>query len=303
MERNQFVKCLECSSRNIFLDDLRGERTCSDCGYVLEENIVDEGPDWRVFDKSHEERVHSGAPMNVLIHDKGLSTDLDWRNVDYSGKALKGASRMQFHRMRKWQRRARVNRAIERNLTEALSEIERMCQRMELNKLVRQEAAVMYRRALELNIIRGRSISSMVAASIYIANQKLGTARSLDDIVKGTGVKRKPLTKAYKVLKSELRLRVDPITPEVYLDRYISMLGMNSASKQQALNLIVRGRELDLVDGRSPTGVTAACIYIAGRMTNNIRTQREISDISGVTEVTIRNRYKEICTAMEINLE
>lgn len=303
MERNEIVKCSLCASRNILLDEARGEKTCFDCGYVLAENIIDDGPDWRVFDQSHEERVHSGAPMNVLIHDKGLSTELDWRNIDYSGKALKGANRMQFHRMRKWQRRAKVNRAVERNLTEALSEIERMCQRMELNKSVRQEAAIMYRRALEANIIRGRSISSMAAASIYIANQKLGTARSLDDIVNGTGVKRKPLTRAYKVLKSELRIRVDPITPEVYLDRYISMLGMNTVARQKALELIVLGRDMDLIDGRSPTGVTAACIYIAGRLTNNIRTQREISDISGVTEVTIRNRYKELCKAMDIILD
>lgn len=300
MEVNDTVKCDDCGSRNLNRDEARGELVCDNCGLVLLESEIDQGPEWRAFDG--EDNGRTGAPMNVLMHDKGLSTEVDWQNKDYSGKSLSTTNRIQFHRLRKWQARARSTKHIDRNLSVAFSEIQRMASNMGLGKPVREEAAVYYRRAVEHNLIRGRSIDAMAAACLYLANQKVGAARSLDDMVRGTRVGRKPLTRAYKVLKKTLRLRLEPVRPEVYVNRYCSSLGLRPDVETEVLLLIEKSRERDLVDGRSPTGIAAAAVYICSKNCGQPRTQREIADMSGVTEVTIRNRYKEVCAALDLEL-
>ena len=297
-------KCPECSSRNISTDWSKGEMTCDDCGLVVEENIIDPGVDWKIGDlSSKDSSARSGPPSSVLFHDGGLSTDIEWSNRDYSGRAIKGSKRSQLYRMRKWQRRARINSSFERNMSNALSEITRLSGIMGLSKTVQEEAAVIYRKALENDLIRGRSIDAMVAACLYLANQKLRTARSLDDFEKASRVKRKAITRAHKIVKVKLRMRIDPARPEQYIDRYVNILGLPPNYIAAAHNLISAARERELTHGKSPTGVAAAAVYIVSRQGSHMRTQREIADISGVTEVTIRNRYKELCSNLGIELE
>ena len=303
MEDESVIKCPECSSRNLTKDWGRGEVSCEDCGLVVSENVVDPGAEWTSRNNSHGPEERTGPPSSVLFHDKGLSTDIEWGNKDYAGKQITAMNRSQLYRMRKWQRRARVSSSFERNMASALSEITRLSAQMGLSKPVQEEAAIIYRRALENDLIRGRSIEALVAASLYLANQKLRSARSLDDFEKASKVKRKALTRAHKILKVKLRIRVDPARPEEYVDRYVNLLGLRPAIIPEANTLIRVARERELTHGKSPTGVAAAAIYIISRQMGQLRTQREIADISGVTEVTIRNRYKELCSALGIELE
>ena len=128
MDNNQhvedIVKCSECGSRSLTRDETRGEVVCDDCGLVLEDNVIDQGAEWRVFSPEQgDQRARTGAPMTVMLHDKGLSTDIDWQNKDYSGKTINSRYRSQFYRMRKWQKRSRVSNATERNLAMALAEL------------------------------------------------------------------------------------------------------------------------------------------------------------------------------------
>lgn len=304
MEDEVSGKCPECFSRSISTDWSKGEIICDDCGLVVEENIVDPGADWKIGDLSNKNsNARSGPPTSVLFHDGGLSTDIEWSNRDYSGRAIKGSKRSQLYRMRKWQRRARINSSFERNMANALSEITRLSSVMGLSKGVQEEAAIIYRKALENDLIRGRSIDAMVAACLYLANQKLRTARSLDDFEKASRVKRKAITRAHKIVKIRLRMRIDPARPEQYIDRYVNILGLPPHYIAEANRLIAAARERELTHGKSPTGVAAAAVYIVSRQGSHTRTQREIADISGVTEVTIRNRYKELCGSLGIQLE
>ena len=143
------VKCSECGSRSLTRDETRGELVCDDCGLVLEDNVIDQGAEWRVFSPEQgDQRARTGAPMTVMLHDKGLSTDIDWQNKDYSGKTINSRYRSQFYRMRKWQKRSRVSNATERNLAMALAELDRMASRLELPKSVREAAAVNYKKAV-----------------------------------------------------------------------------------------------------------------------------------------------------------
>jgi transcription initiation factor TFIIB len=297
------VKCTECGSRNLERDTTRGELVCNECGLVLEDSEIDMGAEWRVFSPEHGESLaRTGAPTTYLLHDKGLSTSIDWQNRDYSGKRLSSSNRSQYHRMRKWQQRARVKNSFDRNLTQALPEIARIGEKLGLAKALTEETSLVYRKALERNLTRGRSIDALVAASVYLTCNRNKLGRTLDEVCGATRVGRKELTKSYKVLKHALGIRMDVNHPVDFVPGFISKLGLPSEVMTETFEILRLAEERELTYGKSPTGIAAAAIYIAAHVVGNNRTQREIADISHVTEVTIRNRYKELANALDIKM-
>lgn len=300
---NRLVKCGECGSRNLQEDENRGELVCGECGLVLEENIVDQGAEWNVYGPDDEGKARTGAPTNLLIHDKGLSTDIDWQNKDYSGKSLSSATRSQLHRMRKWQSRARSANSRERNLQNAMQEMSAMGARLELPKSIQSEAALIYRRALEANIIRGRSIPGVAAACLYISCELAGVPRPISDVSYRLRMGKKELGRTIRQVKLKLRIRTAPKEAIQFIPQFCARLQLKSDIESMACEMFKKIKAMELDSGRGPTGLAAALIYIAALKGGQRRTQRDIADVSGVTEVTIRNRYKELATALNINME
>ena len=297
------VECPECGNRNIVHDYERAELICENCGLVLDKDIVDRGPEWRAFD--HDQRLKRsrvGAPMTYTIHDKGLSTMIDWRNKDSYGKSISSRNRAQLYRLRKWQRRIRLSNATERNLAFALSELERTASALSLPKNVRETAAVIYRKAVEKNLIRGRSIEGVAAASLYAACRQYKVPRTLDEIGEVSRVSRKEIGRTYRFISRELLLKLVPTSPIDYVPRFCSGLNLKGDVQSKAVEILRQASKKELTSGRGPTGVAAAAIYIASILCGERRTQREVADVAGVTEVTIRNRYKELAEELDIGI-
>ena len=295
------VKCPECSSRNLDKDETRGEIVCKDCGLVIEDELIDQGAEWRVFSPEQgDQRSRTGAPMNHMMHDKGLSTEVDWQNKDYSGKSIAPKMRSQLYRMRKWQRRARVSNSVERNLSIALQEIDRICSRMSLAKTTREESANVYRKCVEKRLVRGRSIEGVSAAAIYIACRLHGIPRTLDEISAAARTGRKEIGRTARFVIRELRIRIATPRPQEYVGRFCSALGLPPEVEAKALEFVDEICRLEMDSGKGPVGIAASSIYIASILCDHHRTQREVSEAAGVTEVTIRNRYKEICRHLDL---
>jgi transcription initiation factor TFIIB len=295
--------CGECGSTHLIQDPLRGETLCQDCGLVAEEGLIDSGPEWRAFDMEQgEKRARTGAPMTYTIHDKGLSTEIGWKNKDSYGKSIPTKNRAQLYRLRKWQRRIRVSNATERNLAYALSELDRIASAMSLPRNVRETAAMVYRKAVNKNLIRGRSIEGVVAASLYAACRQCNVPRTLDEIAASSNVGRKEIGRTYRFMTRELKLKLMPTRPQDYISRFCSELKLSGEVQARAIEILKEAAEKELTSGRGPTGVAAASIYIASILCNERRTQREVADIAGVTEVTIRNRYKELTERLNIDV-
>jgi len=275
-----------------------------DCGLVIDDSYIDQGPEWRAFDSEQmDSRARTGAPMTYTIHDKGLSTEISWKNKDSYGKNIPTKSRAQLYRLRKWQKRIRVSNSSERNLSQALQELERMASNLGLPSDVRETAAVIYRKAVKHNMIRGRSIEGVVAASIYAACRMLGIPRTLEEIASVTRIKKREIGRVYRIMVRELKLNIYPTNPEDYIDRFCSKLKLSGEVKAKAFEIIKMAKEKDIVSGRGPTGVAAAAIYIAAILLGERRTQREVAEVAGLTEVTIRNRYKELIEKLNLPVE
>ncbi|MEM3087379.1 MAG: transcription initiation factor IIB [Halobacteria archaeon] len=298
---NRITECPECSSPQIRRDYQRGEMYCSDCGLVVDESIIDTGPEWSAYDaEQRAQRARSGAPLTLTIHDKGLTTEIDWRNRDARGQELR--NREQFYRLRKMQRRARVSSAAERNLAFALSEIDRMSSSLGLSRNIREKAAVLYRKTVDKGLIRGRSIEAVAAATLYASCRGGGIPRTLDEVAAVARVSRKDIARAYRLMARELELKLAPVSSTDYIDRFCSELHLEHEIRRKALDLLNTAREKKLLGAASPDGMAAASIYIASLLADRAPPQRELARVAGVSEVTIRNRYKELALKLGLDL-
>jgi transcription initiation factor TFIIB len=294
--------CPECSSENLVKSTDRAELVCDDCGLVIEEEQIDPGPEWRAF--NHQERQQKsrvGAPTTQTMHDKGLTTTIDWKDKDAYGRSISSKKRSQMHRLRKWQERIRTKDAGERNLQFALSEIDRMASALGVPRSVREVASVIYRRALKEDLIRGRSIEGVATSTLYAACRKEGIPRSLSEVAAVSRVERKEIGRTYRYISQELGLEMKPVDPKKYVPRFCSELRLTEEVQAKANEIIETTAEAGLLSGKSPTGFAAAAIYAASLLCNEKKTQREVAEVAQVTEVTIRNRYQEQIEAMGIH--
>ncbi|AAV46756.1 MULTISPECIES: transcription initiation factor IIB [Haloarcula] len=294
---SESTACPECSG-SLVIDDEHGETVCEDCGLVVESDEIDRGPEWRAFDSSEkDEKSRVGAPTTNMMHDKGLSTNIDWRDKDAYGNSLSGKQRQKMQRLRKWNERFRTRDSKERNLKQALGEIDRMASALGLPENVRETASVIYRRALDEDLLPGRSIEGVSTASVYAAARQAGVPRSLDEITEVSRVEKSEIARTYRYVVRELSLEVRPADPESYVPRFASSLELSDEAEHRARQLLQNAKEQGVHSGKSPVGLAAAAVYAAALLTNEKTTQAAVSEVADISEVTIRNRYHELLEA------
>jgi len=298
-EQDEEFVCPECGG-HLVSDEQRGETVCEDCGLVVEEDDIDRGPEWRAFDAAEKDsKSRVGAPTTKMMHDKGLSTNIGWQDKDAYGNSLSSKQRQKMQRLRTWNERFRTRNSKERNLKQALGEIDRMASSLGLPDEVRETASVIYRRALDEDLLPGRSIEGVATASLYAAARQMNNPRSIDEVASVSRIDPMEFKRTYRYIVRELSLEVQPADPASYVPRFVSDLEVSEEVERRARELLRQGQDAGVTSGKSPVGLAAAAIYAAALLTNEKVTQSEVSDVSDVSEVTIRNRYQELLEAAE----
>jgi len=291
------VRCPECEG-HLTTDTEHGETVCADCGLVVEEDEIDHGPEWRAFDSNEKDnKSRVGAPTTNMMHDKGLSTNIGWQDRDAYGKSLSSRQRQKMQRLRTWNERFRTRDSKERNLKQALGEIDRMASALGLPDNVRETASVIYRRALDEDLLPGRSIEGVSTASLYAAARQAGTPRSLDEVTSVSRVDKDEIARTYRYIARELSLEIKPADPEQYVPRFASDLELSDEAERRARELLSTAKAQGVDSGKSPVGLAAAGVYAASLLTNQKVTQSQVSEVANISEVTIRNRYHELLEA------
>jgi transcription initiation factor TFIIB len=294
--------CPECASKNLVHDYDTGETICSACGLVLYEQMLDKGPEWRAFTQQEKaSRSRVGAPTSYSIHDKGLSTTISQLDRDAFGRKLPQSTRLQMWRLRKWQIRSRVHSSTDRNLAQAMSELERISGKVSVSPSLREKAALIYRKALDKGLVRGRSINSVTSAALYAACRETGTPRTLRDIADASLVDKKDVARCYRLLLQELHFTMPIADSLTYVSKIAEKNGISGRTQGAAIAILAEARRKRFAAGKDPMGLAAAALYIACLQHNEKITQKDIADASGVTEVTVRNRYKAL--KKQLNLE
>jgi transcription initiation factor TFIIB len=232
-----------------------------------------------------------------MMHDKGLSTNIGWQDKDAYGRSLSSRQRQKMQRLRKWNERFRTRDSKERNLKQALGEIDRMASALGLPDNVRETASVIYRRALDEDLLPGRSIEGVSTASLYAAARQANTPRSLDEVANVSRVDKDEIARTYRYVVRELKLEVKPADPASYVPRFCSELDLTEEVQRRARSLLESAKRAGVHSGKSPVGLAAAAVYAASLLTNEKVTQNEVSEVANISEVTIRNRYHELLEA------
>lgn len=298
-EHTKSTVCPECGGQ-LASHAKRGERACQECGLVVDEDEIDHGPEWRAFDSREEgQKSRVGAPTTVLMHDKGLSSVIDWQNKDAYGNSLNASQRQKMQRLRTWDERFRTRNHKERNLKQALGEIERMGSALGLPEDVRETASTIYRRALEEDLLPGRSIEGVATSSIYAAARQMNHPRSLREVEAVSRVGEEEFTRTYRYINRELNLAVEPADPLQFVDRILDDIEVSNETRFEARNLLKTAKGTGVFNGKSPVGLAAAAIYAAGQLTGDNVTQEVVGEAADISTVTIRNRYKELLAVHE----
>jgi transcription initiation factor TFIIB len=281
--------CPECGSKHIIIDGGSGERICGGCGLVMADNMLNEGPEWRAFSQDERDsRSRVGMPLSFSVHDKGLSTMIGQVGKDAFGRTIPTKTMFQMLRLKKWHIRSSYQ--------------SRLSDKLHIPKQVKERAAVIYRKALEKGLVRGRSISAIAAASLYAACRVTGTPRTLRELGNVSTIDKKDLARCYRLLLRELTLSMPIPKAQYRVPKIAAKVNISENTQQTAVDILRKAEEMKTTAGKDPMGLAAAALYIACVMNDEKRTQKMIADAAGVTEVTIRNRYKGLKEALKLEL-
>lgn len=286
--------CSACGGTNSVVDYRHGEVLCNDCGLILNDKVFDFGPEWRAFDEDQmNKRARTGGPIKYAKQNIGLTTEIDRYDRDIKGSAIPTERKAQLYRLRKWQRRSRMGTSVDRNLSIALPELDRMCAHLNVSDNIKEECARWYRKCVNKGIVRGRSIESVIAAIIYLVSRNHHLPKTLNELMEVSGVKKKDIGRSYRTICRRLELRMPVITAADYVPRLASQLKVSGNTEAKAIEMLEKARRGGIIAGKVPISIAAAAIFLAGRMTNDKNTQK-IVGFSDIPESAIKNRYEEL---------
>ena len=296
-------------SKTAFLSDLvitdpdTGELIHKDTGEVISDNSLSPEREWRSFNiEDGENRARVGIPTSLAFHDMGLSTNIGKEATDASGNVIDAETRTRMGRLRMWNSRSQTHSPTDRSLQRAFSMLSRIKDRLGLPNHVTEKAAYTYRKAQERGLIRGDTIGSVLAASIYVAVRQSGVLRTLDDISEITDIKPGEVARSYRRIISELDIKVPLIDPRKYIVKVANNLNFDEKIKRKALELMEQAQKMHVIVGKDPISMAASIIYLVNLSERKPKTQAEIAKAAGVTEVTVRNRAKELRKKLDVRL-
>jgi len=276
--------CPECGGS---LDTDGGEIACRDCAVVIERCRLDRrGP--RIFTEDDTSKARTGAPLTDTRHDRGLSTEIGHR-IDGNGNTLSAKKQRQLNRLRREHSRAQWRSKAERNLATGLSEIARITTDLELADSLQEQASSLFRTAQENDLLVGRSVESIAAASVYATCRLNEATRTLNEVAAVASVSGDRVENGYRTLNAELELPVPPQSPVPYLPSITAEFDLPAQVEQEARELATSAHESGVSSGTHPAGFAGACLTVAATSMADPPTQLAIADAADVSAATVRS--------------
>ena len=289
--------CNNCNTSRFVTDDVTGEIACSSCGCVISENTENRGMERRLISTTSD-NTRTGPGLTLKMHDKGLNTIIGTQNKDSVGKPLSAKTVQTFGRLRKWDSRSQTKSSADRNLRLALQELDKVQSKLGLSDTVIERASLFYRKAIEKNLIRGRTVKSIAAACLYASCRDLEHNRTLTEIASQFVINRKEIARAYRLLFRELGFVVSIADPIKSITKIASKLGITEKTIRKAVQILDAAQDAGIVAGKNPEIIAATAIYAACVITGETKSQLVISVAANTSTVSIRNRILEFKTKL-----
>jgi transcription initiation factor TFIIB len=288
--------CSICGCNQTITDTESGEIICSKCGQVISDKIEEIRPEWRNFASSDgsNDKSRIGMSTSLARHDMGLSTIIGRTDRDASGQKIDAVMRSTMQRLRTWDFRTQAHTPTDRSLRQAFFQLDVLKDKLGLSDTVIEKTAYIYRKAQERGLVRGRTISGILAAAVYIACRELGTPRTLKDIAADSNVKLNEVSRSYRLLYFELDLKIPIVDPLKCIAKVANKANLSEKTRRQAAEIMNNVTKREISAGKDPMGLAASVLYLSSFNTGETITQNNIAYAAGVTEVTLRNRVKDL---------
>jgi transcription initiation factor TFIIB len=280
----------------VITDVESGEIICSKCGIVINDRIEDSTrPDSRTFGNEQDyNKIRLGPPTSIAYHDMGLSTTIGRTDRDASGQKLDAATYSKMQRLRTWNLRTQLSKSSDRNFMIAFHKLYGLKDRLGLPDAAVEKAAYTYRKAQQMGLVRGRTIDSILGAAVYAACRELGVPKTLNEVAQASSIREKRISKAYRIMSFELGISIPILDPMKCIVKVANKVSLNEKTKRKAMAIMSQVTEKEISAGKDPMGLAATVIYMSCLGTGENKTQIDIAKAAGVTEVTVRNRFKDL---------
>ncbi|MGB6528940.1 MAG: TFIIB-type zinc ribbon-containing protein, partial [Candidatus Nitrosopolaris sp.] len=297
-----FGKCPSCSNKKTITDSESGEVVCSKCGRVLSDKLLETGPEWSTCAADETDtRARTGMPESLARHDMGLSTIVGRADRDASGNKLDPAMRIRMNRLATWDIKSQFHTSKDRSLSQAFFQLDVLKDKLGLSDGIVEKTAYLYRKAISNNLTRGRTISGVLSAAVYIACREMGAHRTLDDIAMACNVRRKELSRDFRILHGRLDLKIPQQDPMKCIAKVANKVKLSEKTKRKAAEIMSNVMKEEISAGKDPMGMAASVLYLSCIKSGEAVSQMSIARAAGVTEVTVRNRSKDLKSKLQLN--
>ena len=299
------VTCSICNkdSKTIIADPESGEIICSNCGMVISDKLQESNrPEWRSFNTEQvNNRSRTGAPTSLARHDMGLATIIGNGDIDGSGNKINVVMQSAMERLKTWDIRTQTHSSTDRNLLQAFSELDTLKDKLALPDAAVEKTAYMYRKVQERGLIKGRTISSVMASAVYIACRELGISRTLNDVASAADVRHKIIARTVRQLILELDFKVPNTDPMKCIARVANKANLSEKTVRLAISIMSDITKNEISAGKGPMGLAATVLYLSSLKIGQNITQNDISSAAGITGVTLRSRVKDVRRQLSLN--
>ena len=298
-------KLITCSTCNIkenkmVTDTVSGELVCSNCGTVVRDSIEEIGKEWTNFKDRETDKSRTGLPFSLAVHDMNLSTVIGKTNKDSTGQYIDSGMQARMNRLRIWDSRTMYRDSSSRNFTTAFLLLNRLKDKLGLTPSIVEKTAYTYRKVQEAGLIRGRTINAVLVACLYITCRELGVSRTIDELAETSNLRRKTIAKIYREIVFHLERKIPQVNCFQCIDKIANKIELNERTIRHARDLMKKVLEQEFSAGKDPMGFAGAVLYVSLQLDGKTIRQIDIAEAAGVTEVTIRNRAKDLKSQLHL---
>ena len=297
------TKCSLCKSESVITDPQSAELVCSQCGLVIADKVQEVKQESQSFHNSEQLRHIGGTGMltSLAKPDMGLSTVISSASTDARGHKIEPSMLTTIHRLRTWDYRTKLHTSFEKNLNIAFNELHSIKDKLGLTDSVAEKAAYIYRKAQERGFTRGRSISGIITAAVYIACREAGIPKTLKEVADANNLRSKPTAKAYRLIVSEFNMKTPVLDPVKCIAKISNQAALGEKTKRHAIEIMNDVIKKEISAGKNPMGLAATVLYITCSKTGQHKPKKDIAQAAGITEVTLRNGLKNVRTKLQLN--
>ncbi len=299
---SKVITCSTCNNKEnkMVTDTVSGELVCSNCGTVVLDSIEEIGKEWTNFKDTETDKSRTGMPFSLAVHDMNLSTVIGKTNKDSTGQLIDSGMQARMNRLRIWDSRTMFRDSSSRNFTTAFLLLNRLKDKLGLTPSVVEKTAYTYRKVQEVGLIRGRTINAVLVACLYITCRELGVSRTIDELAEASNIRKKAIAKIYREIVFHLQRKIPQVNCFQCIDKIANKIELSERTIRHARDLMKKVLEQEFSAGKDPMGFAGAVLYVSLQLDGKTIRQIDIAEAAGVTEVTIRNRAKDLKSQLHL---